>query len=425
MEHITKYITNIPTSWEVKRVKDLFTLKGGGADKKTNEGEELVKLINFVDVFNKIPLNNQQNYMIVSCPKYKIKDISVKKNDILITPSSETSEEIGLANIVLEDLDNSVFSYHILRLRARFPNIDFKFAYYYCNSKFAGIQFENKATGTTRVTLSRHDITSNVILVPSKEQQTKIANYLDQETSKIDRKISILEQKYEKLEEYKQSVIFETVTKGLDNNVEMKDSGIDWIGDIPKHWEVLRLKSIYNYKNGYAFSDNDYSKEPNGNYLIKITNVTENGIQEDETFCIEVNETTKKFKIKEDSILYALSGATAGKCCFLDTTEKNFYLNQRVAQMQLKNGINKYFYYLICNKVFANLLLTLYPQTAQPNIGKNDLDNSYVPFVSNLIEQKEIVEYLDQFTSKIDKKKEIIKKQIELLNEYKDRKSVV
>ncbi len=73
------------------------------------------------------------------------------------------------------------------------------------------------------------------------------------------------------------------MTKGLDKNVEMKDSGVEWIGEIPKHWEVLRLKSIYNDKNGYAFSDNDYSKEPNGNYLIKITNVTESGIQEDET----------------------------------------------------------------------------------------------------------------------------------------------
>lgn len=296
-------------------------------------------------------------------------------------------------------------------------NIDRDYLYYMLNTSIQKLKEEQ--TGTTFDSITTADLRNLIVEYIPKEQQTAIANYLDQETSKIDRKISILEQKYEKLEEYKQSVIFETVTKGLDSNVELKDSGIDWIGNIPKHWEVLRLKSIYNYKNGYAFSDNDYSKEPNGNYLIKITNVTENGIQEDETFCIEVNETTKKFKIKENSILYALSGATAGKCCFLDKTEKNFYLNQRVAQMQLKNGINKYFYYLICNKVFANLLLNLYPQTAQPNIGKNDLDNSYVPFVSNLIEQNKIVDYLDYFTSKIDKKKEIIKKKIELLKEYK------
>lgn len=295
--------------------------------------------------------------------------------------------------------------------------VNINYLYYVLNHSIE--KLKESQTGTTFDSITTSELRNLIIEIYSLEQQNAIANYLDIETSKIDNKVELLSQKLEKLEEYKQSVIFETVTKGLDGSVQMKDSGIDWIGEIPKHWEVLRLKSIYNYKNGYAFSDNDYSKEPNGNYLIKITNVTESGIQEDETFCIEVNETTKKFKIKEDSILYALSGATAGKCCFLDTTEKNFYLNQRVAQMQLKNGINKYFYYLIRNKVFANLLLTLYPQTAQPNIGKNDLDNSYVPFVSNLIEQKEIVKYLDQFTSKIDKKKEIIKKQIELLNEYK------
>src|SRR5690606_34089136 len=75
-------------------------------------------------------------------------------------------------------------------------------------------------------------------------QQTAIANYLDHHTSKIDKEISLLEQKVEKLDEYKQALIYETVTKGLDKNVPMKDSRIEWIGMIPEHWEVKRMKDV-------------------------------------------------------------------------------------------------------------------------------------------------------------------------------------
>lgn len=405
------WIGDIPEHWEIKRIKDISVVSTGQTpprDKLECFSDEKYNNYLWIKPEN---LNSFEEISETTeyITKYGLNFIKIYNKESLILSGIGA----GLGNIGISKYNFTTNQQnHILS-----KHKNYKYLFYFM---FAAKEYvKSLSVGNILSILNATKLKNSFVINPPQKEQSKIVSYLDTETSKIDRKILILEQKYEKLEEYKQSVIFETVTKGLDASVAMKNSGIDWIGDIPAHWEVLRLKSIYNYKNGYAFSDTDYSKEPNGNYLIKITNVTENGIQENETFCIEVNSLTKKFKIKEDSVLYALSGATAGKCCFLDKTDKNFYLNQRVAQMQLKNGINKYFYYLVCNKVFANLLLNLYPQTAQPNIGKNDLDNSFVPFVFGRKEQEEIVTFLDSLTSKIENKKEIIKKQIELLKEYK------
>lgn len=209
------WIGDIPEHWEVKRVKDILSLRGGGADKKTIEGEQMVNLVNFVDVFKKIPLNNNQEYMKVSCPVHKVIDISLRKNDILITPSSETPKEIGLANIVLEDLINTVFSYHILRLRTTSKSLNPQYVYYYFNSNLAAIQFEEKAMGTTRVTLSRYDILSNVIFFPPHDEQNSLVNYLDEFSNKINNKKEIIKKQINLLKELKQSIIFEAVTGKL------------------------------------------------------------------------------------------------------------------------------------------------------------------------------------------------------------------
>ena len=125
------WIGKIPEGWKVKRVKDIVNLRGGGIDKKIIEGEKIVNLVNFTDVFKLKKLDNNLDYMQVSCREDKISNVSLIKNDLLITPSSETAKEIGIVNIVLEDLINSVYSYHILRMRLKDKKNSAKFLYYY------------------------------------------------------------------------------------------------------------------------------------------------------------------------------------------------------------------------------------------------------------------------------------------------------
>lgn len=400
------WIGNVPKKFEIKRVSDFFI----SPKKITKPGRKDVLSLTLNGVIEK-DIENNKGLSPESYDTYQI----FKKNDLVFKLIDLENYQTSRVGIVWKD---GIMSSAYIRLSKK-KNTHVDYFFYQFFDLYKRAIFNMLGGNGVRSAINRSDLLKLNIIFPPKSQQNAIANYLDHHTSRIDKEISLLEKKVEKLDEYKQALIYETVTKGLDKNVKMKDSGIEWIGMIPEHWEVKRVKDVYVYNNGYAFSDNDYSEKNNGNYLIKITHVTENGIQENENLCINVTEITKKFKIQNNSILYALSGATAGKTCFFENSIKNFYLNQRVAQIKNKKGLTKYLFYMLNNKIFSYLILNLKPQTAQPNIGKADLDNSFIPFVLDINEQQSIANYLDEKCSKIDNKKELVNKKIELLKEYK------
>lgn len=124
-------------------------------------------------------------------------------------------------------------------------NCDSKYVYYYYYSLYKNEVF-NKLGSGVRSTLGPTDLLNLPFLNPSLEEQTAIANFLDEKTTKIDRAIALKEKMIVLLKERKQIIIQNAVTKGLDPNVKLKDSGVEWIGEIPKHWEVKRLKFLLN-----------------------------------------------------------------------------------------------------------------------------------------------------------------------------------
>lgn len=209
------WIKKIPAHWNIKRAKDCVVLQGGGSDKKTNQEEKEVSLVNYTDVYKNKKIDKSLDYMKVTYPEDKIKKIQLYKNDLLITPTSETAQDIGKVNIVLENMKDTVFSYHILRMRA-FKNSNPFYLKYYFNSFASSIQFNKKATGITRVTLSRNDILSNEIILPPLDTQNKIVAYLDVRTDKVENEIEILLKKIMLLKELKESIIYEAVTGKID-----------------------------------------------------------------------------------------------------------------------------------------------------------------------------------------------------------------
>jgi type I restriction enzyme, S subunit len=264
--------------------------------------------------------------------------------------------------------------------------------------------------------LYSRDIKEITIYNPSLENQNKIANYLDTETSKIDRKISILEQKFEKLEEYKQSVIFETVTKGLDFNIGMKDSGIDWIGDIPAHWEVKRIKDIAKVATGQTPPREDlecFSDNFEHNVLwIKPEDLAENR-EISESFEYITPKGLNYIKVyKPNSII--LSGiGDVGK---IGLSKYLFTTNQQNHILYNCTVNYKYLFYFL--KSAKKDLEQKSSGTVVPILNANKLKKIFCPYPLKE-EQEKIVQFLNELSSKIDKKTKIIKKQIELLKEYK------
>lgn len=250
-----EWIGKIPEDWEVIKLGKLGRFTSSGIDKKIVEGQSFVKIINYTDVYgNNTFLLKNKDYMVVSAESTRINEHLVKDGDLIFTPSSETVEDIGISCLVSENLDNTAYSYHVLRFRFN-QDVNKQYKKYLCNNHYVYNYFGARATGSIRKTLNRDDFKECSVLLPSSSEQENISDYLDKKCAKIDEIIGTEKQIIEKLKEYKQSVITEAVTKGLDKNVPMKDSGIDWIGKTPRHWDIQKLKYKFKIKKDIAGSE--------------------------------------------------------------------------------------------------------------------------------------------------------------------------
>ena len=169
-----------PNGVEYKKLGDLGAFENIGVDKKTIEGQTLVKLLNYVDVYKKIYIDNNIPQMIVSASTKKIHDCSCEKGDIFITPTSETRDDIGHAAVITETLVNTVYSYHIMRLRLFEYNMTTSFFIRYLfETDIVQKQICKLAKGLTRFGLSKYDFAKIEIPIPPLEVQEEIVKILD------------------------------------------------------------------------------------------------------------------------------------------------------------------------------------------------------------------------------------------------------
>lgn len=264
--------------------------------------------------------------------------------------------------------------------------------------------------------LSALQLKPQFVCFPSNEEQQSIATYLDQKCGEIDELITMQEEMITKLQSYKQSVITEAVTKGLDKNVPLKDSGIEWIGNTPEHWnknKIIRLFGIIGSGTTPKSSKEDnyigsvnwiQSGDINGGYIESCKNtISDTALKEYTTLKI----------YKAPFIIVAMYGASVGNisisnidgcvnqaCCVMNETKQNFkYL------FYAMNSVKKYLIY----KAEGG---------GQPNISQDKIKNTWLP-IPPLSEQQSIANYLDQKCSEIDELISIKQQKIEKLKDYK------
>ena len=238
------WLGEIPEGWEVKRLKDLGCFQNGISNNAEYFGSGF-PFVSYGNIYNNT-LSKEKIVTLANSTKEDQKLYSVKENDVFFTRTSETIEEVGFTATCKETIPYAVFSGFVIRFRPYRKDIQKEYSSYFFNAKSHRNFFVKEMNIVTRASLSQNVLSNLPVLVPNKQTQTAIADYLDQHTALIDKKIALLKAKKQSYTQLKQTLINEVVTKGLDETVEMKDSGIEWIGQIPKHWEVKRLKQIFN-----------------------------------------------------------------------------------------------------------------------------------------------------------------------------------
>jgi type I restriction enzyme, S subunit len=417
-----EWIGEIPSHWDSVRLCYLGNFSSSGIDKKINPDEELVKIINFTDIYNnpKGVLDSSIDYMIVSTTPNKKAEHSVVKGDLIFLPSSETYEDLGKSAIVNEEMENVSFSYHVIRLNFT-TELAHGFKKYLTNNYQVLNQFSSNGQGTTRKIIGRNVFRNIKIVIPPIEEQTTIANYLDQKTTQIDDLIAKKERLIQLLEEERTAIINQAVTKGLDPNVPMKDSGIEWLGEIPEHWEVYRIDWVSNIVRGNTGFKKDELLD-NGDYVALQYGKTYKVDIVDDSFNFFVNsEFYKENQVvsKGDTILISTSETVEdlGHTCYYDNERIGLIGGEQILLKPNRQILYEKYLYQYAKQF--SLVLKKYARGLKVfRFSTHDLKQIFIG-IPSVQEQIEIAHFLDRETIRIDTLCRNMKQEIDLLKEYK------
>lgn len=290
---------------------------------------------------------------------------------------------------------------------------------YICRSEYFTNQVSIYSTGINYPSINDTALKMINIVMPHLSEQQSIAYYLDQKCGEIDELITLQEEMITKLQSYKQSVITEAVTKGLDKNVPLKDSGIEWIGEIPEHWTFTVFKKFLSEPMQYGANEPAEECNYNDPRYIRITDIKDDGTLRDDTFKSLPLEKAKEYMLNKGDLLFARSGATVGKTFLYKEDYAACFAGYLIKARCNKNVLlpNFVFYYTLSN-VYQNWKNSIFIQSTIQNIGADKY--SVMPIiVPSLSEQQSIANYLDQKCSEIDELISIKQQKIEKLKDYK------
>lgn len=279
-----------------------------------------------------------------------------------------------------------------------------------------------------RSSLTETDYGTIYTCVPPLTEQKAIADYLDKHCAEVNEMVSLQEKIIEELRAYRQAIITETVTHGLNPNAPMKDSGVEWIGQIPQGWEVMRLKSIgklYGGLSGKSGEDFNVDEEDDRYALfIPFTNIWNNDVISLSQFQkVKIEEGELQNKVLRGDILFLMSSEDyggLGKSCLMSDEVPNLYLNSfcKGFRVTSKNICSSYLNYLLLSNPIRNIIMSYGNGFIRVNLRAEKLICAPI-LLPPLVEQQAIADYLDKKTAKIDQLIAIKKQKIEELKAYK------
>lgn len=416
-------IAEIPENWDISRIKYDATFYNGDRSEEYPSGNDIID--------EGIPFVNSENIHgtfldVSSCKcitneKYKrLGGAKLKINDIVFCLRGS----VGNCSINKSINEGTVAS-SLVAIRTN--NINPDFLNYYLNSDSTVFQTSLFQNGSCAANLSAEKVSNYYICTPILKEQQAIADFLDEKCEKIDKVVSEIEEQIQVLEDYKKSLITETVTKGIDKNVPMKDSGIDWIGNIPKNWEVKKIKYIIQNNSdgikvgpfGSSLTDAVVGNEDGEYKIYGQANLIRRDFNYGDNFVTEKSyKQLKNYEVLPNDICVSMMG-TIGKCCVVPQNIQKGIMDSHLIKIRLSDEeCPKYFEYCYESDMGFEQLLYYSKGSIMNGLNSVIVKNIYMPF-PELNTQKEISDYLDKESEKIDKTINNKKEQLETIKEYK------
>jgi type I restriction enzyme S subunit len=270
-----------------------------------------------------------------------------------------------------------------------------------------------------RSSLTESDFGLIKSILPPYNEQEKISSFLDTKCGEIDELLDLETQMIDELKAYKQSIITEAVTRGLNPNVPMRDSGIEWIGEIPQHWTISPLKRLIKENLQYGANESGVNYDENLPRYVRITDISENSLKEDITKQSLTESQAFGYILEDNDILFARSGATVGKSFIYKVAYGRCAFAGYLIRAKITDTMSaEYIHYFTMTQSYEQWKNSIFIQATIQNIGADKYSMLSVP-IPPLSEQQEIAKYLDSKCADIDALIALRQDKIDTLKEYK------
>ena len=418
-----EWIGEIPVEWDVPPLKSKYSFGKGLSITKSDLSDDGVKVISYGQIHSKD--NNGvsvRDSLIRHLPwdNDNLSEVAKTNEGDLIF--ADTSEDIqGCGNCVYIDRNGPIYAgYHTLILHPKTCKQEKYYAYLFASDAWRA-QVRANVFGVKVYSITQDVLKNTLLLEPPADEQERIVQYLDNKCFEIDALIATKEKTNALLKERRQSLIYEAVTKGLDSTVPMKDSGVEWIGEIPEGWSTWRMKHLAVEPLQYGANATGIEFDSKLPRYVRITDITSDRKLNDEGKQSLPESVARDYLLEPGDILFARSGATSGKSFYFDEScGKCCFAGYLIRFRPDVNKANsRFLYYYTLTQAYEQWTQQIFIQATIQNISAEKYNNLAFAIPSTLEEQTEIVSYLDSECGKLN---EIIlnnESTIQKLKEYR------
>lgn len=407
-----EWLGSIPSHWKVDRLRDLSSINTDALSSRTDENLSLDYLdISNVNSLGVVNLNNIEKVSFKEAPSRARR--KVEKFDTVISSVRTNLQAVAFVDF---DKDNLICSTGFFVCRPKFNQIlDEKYLYYFLLTDYSKDYFFSHSVGVSYPAIGDYKFSSVNLPLPPLSEQKIIAEYLDKATARVDSVLSIKRAQLHNLSLQRKSIIHEAVTgkSKLNINCETKDSGIEWLGEIPSHWKVDRIKDVSSLRDQKVRVK---SEDENYLELENIEQSTGRIISFQNT--LEVGSAVMKFE--KGDILFGKLRPYLEKYYL---AEKNGYCTGEILAIEPVKINGKFLKYFLASPNFIKQCTVFSYGTKMPRVNWQTQIGTFLIAIPPLTEQKDIANYLDTVLEKSLKLEEYIYSQIKTLQNY--RKSLI
>lgn len=401
------WIGEIPETWEIKRIKEEYSLQAGFTPDTKNES--------YYDEngYDWVTISDIEDGKTIFSTKKKVSQKYITEFSPSIIPKGSLLYSFKLSVGQTAFAGKELYSNEAIA--AFFPDESISLSFLRYSSFLIVENAETNIYGAK--ILNRERIKNALVVYPPLSDQQKIAAHLDRKCTQIDALISNAQQQIEKLKAYKQSLITETVTKGLNPDVPMKDSGVEWIGEIPEDWKISKVGLFYEILLGKMLQPNSKGNDTLEKYLC-ATNVGGNKLSFNTVKEMWFSKSEKEQYLLKKGDLLVVEGGDVASSAIIEFDIDNIYYQNALHRVRAKKGLNEFLRYWLMSAKGLGYFDMICNKATIAHFTKDKF--SFLPLVVlSLEEQQAIVSYLDQKCTQIDSLIAIKQRKIEKLQQYK------